>query len=741
LANPVNLTMGQTSKSAGEDAASLRAMRLLFSVLLFVVAFLPRAIRPVSRPLVWYVRSAYFIEDVLSNHWAGTVYSEHPGVTLMWPAGIGLKLYWAISGIQPAAHTLPPGFEPIHFFGPVPLSEITAALVPVALLIALGIVAAYLMLQRLFDSATGIVAGLLLALSPYYLAQSKVLHLDALMATLMLLSALAMLIYRRERRWRWLLFSASLAGLALLTKIPALFLVPFLGLVLLVDLLAGSEHVLRDLGRSLLMPISIWLLTVAAVYVAVWPVMWVDPGKGLAAVRWGITRHGTTAHDSPTLFLGQVTGEDPGPVFYVISLLFRSSEITLTFLVVGATLGIILLLRRRLASAASAERQAQAPLDLLLLLAYAVAYLAQMSLGAKKMPRYILPSLLALNILAAAGVVAWARALGGKRRKTRIALMVLPVLMQAVLTLPRHPYYGTALNWVSGGPPAAAEALLIGEEGEGYAELAGYLNAKPGARELTVAAQLMHVFNQTFRGTTVELVQATAAASGSTDYVAFHRNYTSRDYKIKEWGPLWERYAARTPEREISFDAVSYAWLYPKLTPDVAPEHNEEIRFGDQFTLLGYDLRRTEVEPGDEVSVVLYWQATEPVTEDLSIFVHLLDLRGELIWQDDGAADHGERPTWSWPPGETIVDPHTVRLPPDLAEGEYLLTVGLYDWQTGDRLSVRDSRGVQLPENKVTVTSLSVKRAHIAPMAWLARALAMFALIAGLVGQLKSHRP
>ena len=111
----------------------------LFSILLFLLAFLPRAIQPVSRPLVWYLRSAHFIEAVLTGNWADTVYSEHPGVALMWPAGIGLKIYWTISGITPAAHSVPPDFEPIHFFGPVPVAEIAAALMPLALLIALGL--------------------------------------------------------------------------------------------------------------------------------------------------------------------------------------------------------------------------------------------------------------------------------------------------------------------------------------------------------------------------------------------------------------------------------------------------------------------------------------------------------------------------------------------------------------------------------------------------------------------------
>jgi len=684
--------------------------RSLFVVFLFLLGFLPRAIEPVSRPLVWYLRSAHFIEAVLAGDWANTVYSEHPGVALMWPAGIGLKLYWTLSGVAPAAHTVPPDFEPIHFFGPVPVAEIAAALTPLALLIALSIVGVYLMLRRLFDESTAAVAGLLLALSPYYLTQSKVLHLDAWMSTLMLLSALALLVHRRERRARWLLLSGALGGLALLVKTPALFLLPFTVLVFLADVFHNPSARLRTL-----VPLLLWLLAAMLVYAALWPVMWVEPGRGLAAVKWGLTRHAATAHDTPTFFLGQILHEDPGPLFYAVALLFRSSEIELIFLAVAAVLGADHLLRQR--------RLSHAGLDGLLLLAYAVFFLAQMCLAAKKMPRYILPALLALDVLAAVGIVAWARRLAGGRR--RLAWMALPLLIQAALILPHHPYYGTVFNWLAGGAPAAARAILIGEEGEGLAELAAVLNARRGAERLTVAAQLEHVFNQTFRGTTVDIDEP-------ADYVVFHRNYTVRDYKAAQWAELWERYAARTPEREVNFEGVPYAWLYPALSPETRPEQSQPAYLGDRFRFLGYDLGSTEATPGDHVPLALYWQATEPVTDDLSIFVHLLDPAERLIWQDDGAAAHNTRPTWSWNPGEAIADPHTIALPPDLPEGDYLLATGLYDWRTGERLPAAEPEGKPLAGDQVTITALAVREPRTHPLAWLVRGLASLAILASL---------
>jgi 4-amino-4-deoxy-L-arabinose transferase-like glycosyltransferase len=690
----------------------------VFPVVLLIVAFLPRAVQPVSRPLVWYLRSAHFIDAVLAGDWANTVYSEHPGVALMWLVAVGLKLYWALSGVTPAAESVPPDFEPIHFFGPVSVNEVAAALLPLALLISLGVVGAYFLLRRLFGAQVAAVAALLLAFDPYYLAQSKILHLDAWMATLMLLSALTLLMYVRERRVRWLVLSAALGGLALLTKPTALFLVPFSGLVLLVNAARSAQQSwIRNL-RSLISGLFIWLLVAALVYFALWPAMWVDPVRALQAVEGGLIRHASTAHDSPTFFLGQVTYDDPGPVFYLVSMLFRTGEVALLFAAVAVGLGVVYLLRRR--------RLSPAGVDYVLLLAFVVFFLAQMSLGAKKMPRYVLPAILALDVLAAGGIVAWARALAGKRRALALALMALPVLIQAALVLPRHPYYGTAANWLAGGPPAAARAILTGEEGEGLAELAAMLNARPDADELTVAAQLKHVFNQYFRGTTLEIYERPA------DYLVFHRNYTVRDYKIEQWEALWERYAARTPQRQIDFDGVEYAWLYA-VSADVLPEHTLEVHLGDRWRFLGYDLRSTEVVPGDRVPLVLYWQAMETSGDDLSIFLHLMGPSGELIWQDDGAAVHGARPTWSWEIGEVVFDPYTLMLPRDLPEGDYSLVVGLYDWQTGERLPATTPGGEGLAGDQIAVATFVVRRPGTPPAAWVARGLGGLVLLSALV--------
>ena len=69
-------------------------------ILLFLVAFLPRVIYPVSRPMQWYYRAIGFYDALSSGAWPETFQSYHPGVTTMWLAGSGLKLFSWLEGLQ-----------------------------------------------------------------------------------------------------------------------------------------------------------------------------------------------------------------------------------------------------------------------------------------------------------------------------------------------------------------------------------------------------------------------------------------------------------------------------------------------------------------------------------------------------------------------------------------------------------------------------------------------------------------
>ena len=112
---------------------------------------------------------------------------------------------------------------------------------------------------------------------------------------------------------------------------------------------------------------------------------------------------------------------------------------------------------------------------------------------------------------------------------------------------------------------------------------------------------------------------------------------------------------------------------------------------GTVFTLRGYVLDDTAARPGDTLDVRLVWEAGErPMPqpaptrgEALAAFVHLLPAAGgSVAVQFDG----WETALRGLAPGDVIVQPAPIALPPDLPPGEYRLLAGLYSPQDGARL-------------------------------------------------------
>jgi hypothetical protein len=115
------------------------------------------------------------------------------------------------------------------------------------------------------------------------------------------------------------------------------------------------------------------------------------------------------------------------------------------------------------------------------------------------------------------------------------------------------------------------------------------------------------------------------------------------------------------------------------------PQHEQVAPLGGSVELVGYDLAEAVRAPGSPLAVTLHWHALETPHRDYDVFVHLLDADGELVAQSDGPPAGGQVPTLGWLPGEYVRDARWLELPPDLPEGVYRLSVGLYDPVTGER--------------------------------------------------------
>ncbi len=120
-----------------------------------------------------------------------------------------------------------------------------------------------------------------------------------------------------------------------------------------------------------------------------------------------------------------------------------------------------------------------------------------------------------------------------------------------------------------------------------------------------------------------------------------------------------------------------------------------DVSFGQDPTLLhlaAVTLEQLPVTGGDSLHFALEWWAHDPLVKqafDYALFVHLLNEQGEKVAQLDWQPhdDWGPRPMSSWFGATSIVDEEMLPLPADLPAGNYRLLLGVYNWQTGERLA------------------------------------------------------
>jgi 4-amino-4-deoxy-L-arabinose transferase-like glycosyltransferase len=95
---------------------------------------------------------------------------------------------------------------------------------------------------------------------------------------------------------------------------------------------------------------------------------------------------------------------------------------------------------------------------------------------------------------------------------------------------------------------------------------------------------------------------------------------------------------------------------------------------------------------GAAVRVTLAWRGLNAIPEGYTVFVHLLGADGRLITQHDGWPAGGQRPTFSWSPGDLIVDPHDLSISREVGAQTGTLVVGLYNTATLQRQALSNGQ-------------------------------------------------
>lgn len=681
-------------------------------ILIFLLAFLPRAIHPISWPMQWYERSIHFSDAVLKGDWAGTFERHHPGVTTCWLSGFGLQAFACLRGLTSAqllgAEPAPPA---------VVTQAMVAGVLPLAFTIALCIALSYFTIRRLTGPRVALAAAGLLALDPFYIARSQVLHVDALMATFMLVSALLLLDYLHPKPGTQnsklkLMLSGVFGGMAMLSKSPALFLVPYTAMVMGVHQLTKLDE--RPSGWRgwanwlgvILQNVLLWCLVAAVVFVALWPAMWVQPMDVLDKMTQRVTSKVENPHYNPVFFNGQIVFEDPGPLFYLATLVWRTTPITLLMM----SLALIVAVFR-------SRRNRRDKLTILLLVAYVIFFTTQMCLGARKEMRYILAAFPAIDVIAAFGVVWTAEMMAKVRWLSRNSkletqgtyfIIVGALALQATLILPRHPYYGTIYNQLLGGVRKAQHVLPLQHEGEGLDLAAQYLNTLPHAQRASVGVHQRGVgmIRRYFIG------QTTTLSDPKVDYRVYFVNQVMRRLDIEAWEKVWAVDQQTIPLWKIAFNGVTYVWVYEGATDNLTvegPEYDLNYQLGDHVQLKRIKLSSKTLAPGESLIVAPFWESDGQLEKSYKVFCHLLRDDQEVIAQRDDFPIKGSRLTSTWQAGEVIEDSYVIHLDDDIDPGEYELSIGMYDPESMERLPAYDASGEQVHNNRIVVGKILIK--------------------------------
>ena len=137
--------------------------------------------------------------------------------------------------------------------------------------------------------------------------------------------------------------------------------------------------------------------------------------------------------------------------------------------------------------------------------------------------------------------------------------------------------------------------------------------------------------------------------------------------------------------------AAPWLWIRPAYQPSQAGgplAERLDVSFGDRMRLSGYEAEYDTLRPGEPVRVRLEWEVLRAMDRDWSVFVHLNDpVLGRPIAQRDMYPGAGLLATSLLEPGQHLVDEVVLTVPPTaVTPAELELAVGLYDFETGERL-------------------------------------------------------
>ncbi|HQY30362.1 MAG TPA: hypothetical protein PK691_03705, partial [Thermomicrobiales bacterium] len=611
----------------------------------------------------WVARSANFGLAMERRSFADTWQAPHPGVTVMW---LGATALW-IRGFS---------FRN-SLSGEIGTATVSSLFThtdqrPIDILVTMrqNIIAAnvalYVLFFLLLTTVTGRwIAGaatLFLGLDPMQIGFTRLLHMDGLSTTCLLVSLIAWSVWLITRSRSALVLSAIVGGLGIATRSVDAMLVVFLAGTVMVDSLAISDRTVRaalQTVRKQIVPLALWSAIAAATFVASWPAMWVAPITTLRQLRTSGEDLALRAHAGNVLFRGEVINHDPGLLFYPIMLFIRTTPLTLVGLVAAAialAVPVNPILKRLIVHT----------------LTFATLYTITITIAAKKLDRYALPTMGALNLLAIFGFIA----LGGWMltrfregatwpRLVAAGGLATVLLLQAGIAIKAAPYFGDYISPLMGGRQAVLRRYSL-FNAEGGQAIAHALATHPELQADGVAGTnwprstdfyLPWRLDGTHRGDTPEGLISLFA----NRYLILTQPEIARELyppRTLTW------LQSLTPILTVHDQGQPIAWIYDMWkarVPVAALGPDWPACQWENGTQLLAATSPEQAAPGTRIRVQTLWQSSQ-VPAMGTVLVELTDQQGIVI----GSEQRDLAPTAS-----PLILGVPLTMPPDLPEGTY----------------------------------------------------------------------
>lgn len=485
--------------------------QLLLIVFFCAVVFFPRVyglgqVLTVDEPL-WVDRGAAFVQRLATLQLADTIPALQPGVTTAWLAGITARF-----------HSL----------------AISQMAVGVATGILITICAYFL--HKIWDPAWVWLGSFSLAVQPFLLGHSRVVHTDALLALLLLTATLSIIVFgerllQRQVNIRYAVYAGLLLGFAIITKVFGLAMVPLHILVL-----AWYLYQVRASVPLIVRTYIIWIFSIGIAMLAAWPVLWVQVGGTIRALYSGISafEEGTRSGEVTDMWW-----------YYAREGIFRLTPMAL--LMFPLTLVGSFRFRHTILGRSTA---------VLFLCGFIFAVI--MSIKGEKSDRYILFTILTMELVSVIGFRLVVEALQKYVSNTKYVLGTIFILTagySAYTDIRLHPYH---LSYYNPLYPIEQDHKL--GWGEGLEQAVDWVESKDPAKP--VASFYPRVFSYFYNGTG-EVTLLSHIPEANTGYVVLYRSMFERAPDSPESDLLAEYLKRETPLHTVYINNLPYAWVFP----------------------------------------------------------------------------------------------------------------------------------------------------------------------------------